>query len=71
MVGRALSDAEDTDPGAHPEVVISYALWQGRFHADPAVVGKTIRLGAGRLSSSWGSSGFEKINRVARPTRIF
>ena len=60
MMGRALSDAEDTDPGAHPEVVISYALWQGRFHADPAIVGKTIRLGAGRLSSGWGSGGFEE-----------
>jgi predicted permease len=71
MMGRALSDAEDANPGAHPEVVISYALWQGRFHADPAIVGKTIRLGAGRLSSGWGSGGFEEDRAVIPSNRDF
>jgi macrolide transport system ATP-binding/permease protein len=60
LIGRALSEADDIGFGAHPEVVISYALWQGRFHGDPEIVGKTIRLGVGRLSSGWGSSGFEE-----------
>jgi macrolide transport system ATP-binding/permease protein len=71
MMGRALSDAEDTDPGAHPEVVISYALWQGRFHADPAIVGKTFHLGAGRLNSGWGSSGFEGDRPIVPSNRDF
>src|SRR6185437_6349217 len=71
MMGRALSDVEDTGPGAHPEVVISYALWRGRFHADPAIVGKTIRLGAGRLNSGWGSSGFEDDQPVVPSNRNF
>ncbi len=70
-MGRALADADDTDPGAHPEVVISYALWQGRFHADPDIVGKTIRLGAGRLSSGWGSGGFEEDRPVVPSNRDF
>jgi macrolide transport system ATP-binding/permease protein len=71
IMGRALSYADDTDPGAHPEVVISYALWQGRFHADPAVVGKTIRLGAGRLNSGWNSGGFEEDRPVSPSNRDF
>ncbi len=71
MIGRALSDADDTDPGAHPEVVISYALWQGRFHSDPAIIGKTIRLGAGRLNSGWGTGGFEEDGQVVPSDRNF
>lgn len=71
MLGRALSAAEDTSRGANPEVVISYALWQGRFHADPAIVGKTIRLGAGRLNSGWGTSGFEEDQPVIPSSRDF
>jgi macrolide transport system ATP-binding/permease protein len=71
FMGRALREADDTGPGAHPEVVISYALWQGRFHADPTIVGKTIRLGAGRLNSSWGSGGFEEDKPVVPSNRDF
>src|SRR5579884_1481829 len=33
--GRALSPADDVNPGAHPVVVISYGVWRGRFHGDP------------------------------------
>ena len=71
MMGCALTDADDTDPGAHPEVVISYALCQGRFHADPTIVGKTIRLGAGRLNSGWSTGGFEEDRPVVPSNRNF
>ena len=71
FMGRALPEADDDGPGAHPEVVISYALWRGRFAADPAIVGKTIRLGAGRLSSGWGSGGFEEDRPVTPSNRDF
>src|SRR5215475_12926738 len=42
--GRLLGADDDRAPGAHPVAVISYGYWSRRFGADPAVVGKTIRL---------------------------
>ncbi len=44
--GRVFRADEDV-PGAGLTVVLSYALWQGRFGGDPAIVGKTIRLDRG------------------------
>jgi predicted permease len=52
-------------------VVISYALWRGRFHSDPAIVGKIIRLGAGRLNSGWNTGGFEEDRPVVPSDRNF
>ena len=43
LLGR-LYDANDAQPGAAPVVVISYALWQQDFGADPAVIGRQIPL---------------------------
>ncbi|HEU0178685.1 MAG TPA: ABC transporter permease [Blastocatellia bacterium] len=43
-LGRAFAPDEDRTPGTHPVVVISHRLWQRRFAADPALIGKTIRL---------------------------
>ena len=34
----------DDSPGGHLVAVISYTLWKNHFHADPAVVGTTIRV---------------------------
>ena len=39
----ATSAAGDA-PGAHPEVVISWDLWRGRFQADTAVLGATVPI---------------------------
>jgi hypothetical protein len=36
--------AEEGQPGREHVVVISHSLWRRRFAADPAMVGKTIRL---------------------------
>ena len=41
--GRALTP-EDDQPGAPPAAMLSYAYWQARFAADPAVIGKTISV---------------------------
>jgi putative ABC transport system permease protein len=41
--GRLL-DARDMTWGAHHRAVISDGLWRRRFGADPAIVGRTIRL---------------------------
>ncbi|MDI1248774.1 MAG: ABC transporter permease [Lacunisphaera sp.] len=41
--GRVFTDAE-AQPGADHVIVLSHALWKNRFGADPAIVGRTIRL---------------------------
>ena len=35
---------EETKPGAEPVMVLSYPFWQRRFHADPLIVGKTLKV---------------------------
>src|SRR5215212_522521 len=42
--GRAFTGEEDQTPGAHPVALLGYGLWQGRFGADPNVLGQTISL---------------------------
>ncbi|MGH9735928.1 MAG: ABC transporter permease [Candidatus Acidiferrales bacterium] len=42
-IGRTFL-ASDDHIGAQPTVVLSHALWEELFHADSAVVGKTIQL---------------------------
>ena len=43
VLGRAFQAGED-QPGREREVVLSDRLWRRRFAADPAVIGKTVRL---------------------------
>ena len=44
LLGRPLID-EDENADASPVAVIGYDLWQVRLAGDPAVIGRTIRLG--------------------------
>lgn len=44
QMGRTLVD-EDERSGATPVVVIGHDVWQTTFAGDPAVVGRTLRLG--------------------------
>lgn len=44
ILGRGFLPGEDIGQSAHPVVVISYRLWQGRFKGDPEIIGKTQRL---------------------------
>ncbi|MGC9946775.1 MAG: ABC transporter permease [Bryobacteraceae bacterium] len=43
MVGRNFLPEEDR-PGGAPAVLIGNALWQRRFHSDPAAVGRTLTV---------------------------
>jgi predicted permease len=44
-IGRFFSGPEKDDtPDAHPVAVLSHALWTSRYHADPSVVGTTVRI---------------------------
>ncbi|HZT29638.1 MAG TPA: ABC transporter permease [Bryobacteraceae bacterium] len=50
-VGRMFSPDEDRDaPGAYPIAVISHRLWRSRYHADPSVVGRQVRLNGRQIT---------------------
>jgi predicted permease len=46
-LGRALTP-EDARRGAAPVMLLGYDIWRDRFHADPALVGRSITLGSTR-----------------------
>jgi putative ABC transport system permease protein len=51
VLGRAFLPEEGADkPGAFPVAVISYRMWQNRFHGDRSVLGKEIRLNRHQLT---------------------
>jgi predicted permease len=71
-LGRPLL-ADDEEPGRPPVVMISYALWQRTFGADPGVLGRIIRLD-GHLVTVVGvaPSGFTGAwQRLAPPAQIW
>jgi len=43
LLGRAFTEAEDR-PGSEKEVILSYQLWQARFHGDAGILGRGIDL---------------------------
>jgi predicted permease len=43
MLGRNIS-AEEDQPGAPNEMILSYGLWKRRFNGDPGVVGHSINV---------------------------
>ncbi len=45
-LGRLFSPAEDQPQATVPVAIISHAMWQRRFGADPAIVGQIIKLDA-------------------------
>ncbi|HET9483192.1 MAG TPA: ABC transporter permease, partial [Xanthomonadales bacterium] len=45
VLGRAFT-AEDDEPGAPTVALLSDRVWRDRYHADPGVIGKTIRINA-------------------------
>ena len=45
MLGRTFLPEEGGEhAGAYPVAVISHSMWRNRYHSDPKVLGKTIRL---------------------------
>lgn len=46
LLGRTFLPEEEQTPNARPVVVLGHSLWQRRFNADAAMIGKTIYLNA-------------------------
>ena len=44
MLGPGTLAADDEWPGAEPVLVIAREEWERRFGADPAIIGRTVRL---------------------------
>ena len=44
LFGRFFGPEEDERPNANPVLVISYRMWQGRFAADPHVLGRSVKI---------------------------
>ena len=44
VMGRGFLPGEDEKPGEKPVCVLNYNFWQRRFHGDPEIAGKTIKL---------------------------
>ena len=49
LIGRALTE-QDERQGEPPVVVLSHALWKSRFASDPAVIGRTVKLGTASVT---------------------
>jgi putative ABC transport system permease protein len=43
--GRVIAQEDDSTPGAHPVVMLSYQCWQQRFGADPQIIGRNALIG--------------------------
>jgi putative ABC transport system permease protein len=43
ILGRGFLPPDDR-PGAPPVVVLGSSIWKARYHADPTVIGRTVRL---------------------------
>jgi hypothetical protein len=46
LIGRTFQP-EEYQSASHSVLVLSYAIWQRRFGADPAIIGRAVRLGDG------------------------
>ncbi len=43
-LGRSFDPVTEEVTGTPPAVMVSYALWQSRFGADPGIIGRTVQL---------------------------
>jgi predicted permease len=46
LMGRLLTEDDDSSEGDHPVAVVSYAWWTHALSRDEAVLGKTLRMGS-------------------------
>jgi predicted permease len=44
LYGRVITPEDDTAPGAHPVVVLSYAFWKNKLGQNRSSIGQTLRI---------------------------
>src|ERR1700733_2516746 len=44
FLGRFFQSTDDHGAGSDPYIVLSYAYWRSRFHADAGIVGRTVSI---------------------------
>src|SRR5712672_2802135 len=44
LYGRVITPEDDSAPGAHPVMVLSYGFWKNKLGANPNTVGQTLRI---------------------------
>ena len=72
FLGRLVQSQDDIEPGGHPVVVLSHALWVGRYGSDPNVVGKTVSVGATPYTIVGVTPpGFTGVQAIGSPPSIF
>ena len=45
MIGRTLTDQDDSTQGNHPVAVVSYSWWKKDLARDPDVLNRTLKIG--------------------------
>jgi predicted permease len=70
-LGRTIGPDDDRVQNGHPVAVLSYAYWQSRFNADPAVLNSTLTInGHAYTIIGVARPGFDGIE-VGRQTQVF
>lgn len=71
-LGQFLPGVDDAAMGAHPQCVLSHALWASAFHADASLVGRKITLSsAPYVVTGIAPPGFKGASAVGEPERIW
>jgi predicted permease len=50
VLGRTIAPDDDKVPDSQPVVVLSYSFWRSYFHADRAMVGRTIAINSYKMT---------------------
>lgn len=71
-LGRLIQPADDVEPGAHAVIVLGHSLWAGTFGSDPAVVGRTVQIGAAPYEViGVAPRGFTGVETIGSPPALF
>jgi predicted permease len=67
-LGRVLSSADETAPGANPVAVLNYAFWTAHFGGDASIVNQTLNINGSLLTVvGVAQPGFNAVQAGAKP----